>query len=146
MQACRFLPIAILLLGLSSCIASRADNSIAGDLDLSTPASTVLSYCNSENLEIVRQCFDDDARLEPTIATRIWSSCRIADVRRSPLQDDGYVYAREGDMEVVTEVRMIDLKRGNPLTSFWYLLRLKGDAWKIIANSHIPDANYPAID
>ena len=114
-------------------------------VDLSTPESTVLSYCNATDIESIRSCFADGTPLEKGIATRIWSSCRIVEVRPATI-DGGSPPVKSGDFEVVTEVRMIDPDRGNPLTRFWYLLREIRGEWKIISNSHIPDEHYPPLD
>ena len=115
------------------------------EIDLSSPASTVLSYCNSDDLETIRSCFESGTPLEEGIARRIWSSCRIVEVRPARV-NGGSAQAQDGDVEVVTEVRMIDSAKGNPLTRFWYLLREHHGRWKIVSNSHIADEHYPPLE
>jgi hypothetical protein len=127
-----------------SCADSRSARTDQ-DVDLSTPAATVLSYCNADDLDRIRSCFESGTPLEMGIAKRIWSSCRIVSVGPAKI-DGGSNRAKHGDVEVVIEVRMIDPDRGNPLTRFWYLLREKSGQWKIISNAHIADDHYPMLD
>ena len=122
-------------------------------VDQSSPEATIKMFCNSNDIQIVRQCFHPSIKLEKSMGKRIWSECRIIDKRPTDiigrkivLGKDLFLIANKEDVEIVIETKMIQPKKNNPKTKFWYLLRNFNGEWKIISFSHIPDKNYPAYD
>lgn len=147
---CRILrPVTLLsyLLLVLCCSTNLASEKI----DLSSPEATINTYCDAESSEIIQQCFHPSIKVEKRSEQRIWTECNIIDkyptdkVGQSLGINTGLV-VEVGDIEVVTEVRMIDPAQKNPTTRFWYLLRQLDGKWKIISISHISDRKYPSYD
>ena len=118
--------------------------------DLSSPKATMVAYCQAEDPSLIKQLFHQDLKLEEgTLRRRIWTECKVIKTWKTRLVGKtlgGGLVVEQGDIEVVTEVRMIDLAKGNPKTRFWYLLRNVNGDWKIISLAHIADKNYPRLD
>lgn len=133
-------------------IIACTNTQVEEKIDLSTPEATINTYCKAEHIRTIKKCFYSEAKIEEkSFNKRIWSDCAIVEKRPSnkvglSLGVGNDLVIAEGDIEIVTEVKMIDPAKHDPRTKFWYLLRNFGGDWKIISHSHIPDNNYPAYE
>lgn len=136
-------------LTLETCCLASAN----GGIDLSSPDATIRTYCDvptRSDLSVIKELFYPSREIEEeSFKKPIWTECRIVKKEKTKLvgMDLGSgLIGQQGDVEVITEVRMVDPQKGNPKTKFWYLLRNIAGNWRIISHSHIPDKNYPALD
>jgi purine nucleoside phosphorylase len=85
---------------------------------------------------------------EKSFAKPSWTECLVIETHKAKeigIYLGSGLYMQPEDVEVVTEVKMIDPPKGNPLTKFWHALRNVKGEWRITSTSHIPDANYPPL-
>ena len=128
------------------------DDKAVRKIDLSSPDATIKTYCQATDVFIMKQCFYSGEKLEEkSFKKPIWTDCAIIEKRETDkigqyLGDGSKLFIQSGDIEIITEVKMKDPKKGNPKTKFWYLLRNFDGNWKIISHSHISDTNYPDYD
>lgn len=146
----RTINVLLLLSGLllSACPDSKAVRKV----DLSTPEATIKAYCQGTEITTAKKHIYYGAKSDgKSFEKPIWTDCTIIEKREAGkvgqyLGDESKLFIQSGDIEIITEVKIKDPKKGNPNTRFWYLLRNFEGEWKIISHSHIPDTNYPAYD
>lgn len=142
----------VLMLCILLIVACTNDKQANKKIDLSSPEATINSYCKAEDICTIKKCFYSETKIEEgSFKKRIWSECAVVETRPTGKvgQSIGVgtgLVIKTGDIEIVTEVKMIDPSKNNPTTRFWYLLRNFDGKWKIISHSHVPDRNYPAYD
>lgn len=138
--------IVILLFVLGISLSAISKEKVA--IDFSTPQNTIMTYFEYyEDKAIVSLCFYPPGF--SGMSDKFWISYKIIDQKETEkVGNKTYsgILITKGAVEIIVEVKMLDSKKKNPKTKFWFLLQKVNDEWKIIEHSHISDANYPAYD
>lgn len=139
--------IVILLFVLGVSLSALSKEKVA--IDFSTPQNTIITcFEYYEDKTILSKCFYPSGFING-MSDKYWISYKIINQKETNKIGEkthrGILITKDA-VEIIVEVKMLDSKKKNPKTKFWFLLQKVNDEWKIIEHSHIPDANYPAYD